>query len=206
MIKVYGSAFSRGSMVLCALETLGVEYENAAFNPRSEGTQTEEYRQLNPTGKVPTLVDGDLVLFESQAILFYLARKYGDGQLWVDTLEEEADLYRWSLYISNQIEAAALDMLLAVKYVPKDEEPDQDKVAQSAAVLDRFLPVLEEHLQGKEYLVSGKLTVADFHGAQVLSWPKLAGFDYSRYPAVEGWLRSILSLPVQKLVRQKATA
>ena len=205
MIKVYGSAFSRGSMVMCVLETLGVEYENFAFNPRSEGTQTDDYRQLNPTGKVPTLEDGDLVLWESQAILFYLARKYGDGLLWVDTLEQEADLYRWSLFISNQIEAPALDMLIAVKYAPQGEAPDQDKIAGLSAILERFLPVLEEHLQGKEYLVSDKLTVADFHGAQVLSWPKLAGFDYSRYPAVEGWLRGILSLPVQKAVRQKAT-
>lgn len=203
MIKVYGSAYSRASMVMCVLETLGVEYENFPFNPRSEGTQAEAYRALNPTGKLPTLVDDDLVLWESQAILFYLARKYGAQQLWVETLEQEADLYRWSLFISNQIEAAALDMLLAVKYAA-DGQVDQTLIDDRTKVLSRFLPVLEQHLQGREYLVADKLTVADFHGAAVLAWPKLAGFSFDQYPAIAAWIRRILALPVQKLVRAKA--
>lgn len=203
MIKVYGGIYSRASMVMCVLETLGLEYENIPMLPRSEATQSEEYRALNPTGKLPTLVDGDLVLWESQAILFYLARKYGDATLWVDTLEQEADLYRWSLFISNQLEAPALDMLLAVKYA--QGEPEQSVIDTQAQTLARFLPVLENHLQGEEYLVSGKLTVADFHGASVMSWPKVAGFDYTPYPAVESWLRRILALPVQKKVRSQAS-
>ncbi|WP_290702717.1 glutathione S-transferase family protein [Amphritea sp.] len=203
MIKVYGGVYSRASMVMCVLETLGLEYENIPMLPRSEATQSEEYRALNPTGKLPTLVDGDLVLWESQAILFYLARKYGEATLWVDTLEQEADLYRWSLFISNQIEAPALDMLLAVKYA--QGEPDQSVIDTQVQTLARFLPVLENHLQGEEYLVSGKLTVADFHGAAVMSWPKVVGFDFTPYPAVESWLRRILALPVQKKVRSQAS-
>lgn len=203
MIKVYGGVYSRASMVMCVLETLGLTYESIPMLPRSEATQSKEYRALNPTGKLPTLVDGDLVLWESQAILFYLARKYGDGALWVDTLEQEADLYRWSLFISNQIEVPALDMLLTVKYA--QGEPDQSVIDTQAKMLARFLPVLEAHLQGQEYLVSGKLTVADFHGASVMAWPKVAGFDYTPYPAIDGWLRRILALPVQKKVRSQAS-
>lgn len=202
MIKVYGGVYSRANMVMRALETLGVAYENIPMAPRSEPTQTHEYRELNPTGKLPTLVDGDLVLWESQAILFYLARKYGDGLLWVDTLEQEADLYRWSLFISNQIEVPALDMLLAVKYA--EGQPDQQLIDAQRQLLDRFLPVLETHLQDKEYLVGGKLTVADLHGATVISWPKVAGFDYSDYPAIDRWVSRIQALPVQEKVRQSA--
>lgn len=203
MIKVYGGLYSRASMVMCVLETLGLEYENIPMLPRSEATQSEEYRALNPTGKLPTLVDGDLVLWESQAILFYLARKYGDAELWVDTIEQEADLYRWSLFISNQLEVPALDMLLALKYA--QGEPDQAFIDLQAQTLTRFLPVLENHLQGKDYLVSGKLTVADFHGASVMSWPKAAGFDYQPYPAIERWLNRITALPAQEKVRSQAS-
>lgn len=205
MIKVYGSVFSRGSMVMCALEELGLEYECIDMLPRSEGTQSAEYRALNPTGKLPTLVDGDFVLWESQAILFYLARKYGQDKLWVEGLEQEADLYRWSLFISNQLEAPALDMLLLVKYA-KDGQVDQQKVDDTGKILNRFLPVLDQHLADCDYLVSEHLTVADLHGAAVLAWPKLAGFDYSAYPNVAAWLRRILSLPSQKRVRERAAA
>ncbi|MBR9866205.1 MAG: glutathione S-transferase family protein [Oceanospirillales bacterium] len=202
MIKVYGGVYSRANMVMCVLETLGIAYENIPMAPRSESTRSPEYLALNPTGKLPTLVDGDLVLWESQAILFYLARKYGDGLLWVDTLEQEADLYRWSLFISNQLEVPALDMLLAVKYA--QGEPDQSFLAAQTQILERFLPVLEVHLQNSEYLAGGKLTVADFHGAAVISWPKVAGFDYSTYPAVDRWVSRIQALPVQEKVRQQA--
>jgi glutathione S-transferase len=201
MITVYGGVYSRANMVMCVLETLGVAYQNVPMAPRSEPTRTPEYLALNPTGKLPTLVDGELVLWESQAILFYLARKYGDGLLWVDTLEQEADLYRWSLFISNQIEVPALDMLLAVKYA--DGEPDESFIDVQRQAIMRFLPVLESHLQDKEYLVAGKLTVADFHGATVLSWPEVAGFDYADYPAVKRWVSRIQALPVQETVRQR---
>ncbi len=204
MIKVYGSVYSRASMVMCVLETLGLEYENIPMLPRSEEAQSDEYRAINPTGKLPSLVDGDLVLWESQAILFYLARKYGNNALWVDNLEQEADLYRWSLFISNQIEVPALDMLLAIKYA--EGEPDQAVIDRQAQTLARFLPVLENHLQGKEFLVADKLTVADFHAAAVLSWPKVSGFDFQTYPAIKGWLSRILTLPVQKKVRSQAVA
>ncbi|WP_417224660.1 glutathione S-transferase family protein [Amphritea sp.] len=202
MIKVYGGVYSRACMVMCTLETLGLEYEHIAMMPRSEPTQSADYLALNPTGKLPTLVDGDLVLWESQAILFYLARKYGAGLLWVDTLEQEADLYRWSLYISNQLEVPALALLLAVKYA--QGEPDQQVIDAQALLLKRFLPTLESHLQGKDYLVGDKLTVADFHGAAVLAWPKMAGFDYSAYPAVVRWIEHIQGLPVQQKVMQRA--
>jgi len=205
MIKVYGSVFSRASMVMCALEELGLEYENIVMLPRSEGTQSDEYRALNPTGKLPTLVDGELVLWESQAILFYLARKYGAQKLWVEGFAQEAELYRWSLFISNQLEVAALDMLLSVKFA-RDGQVDEQKQAVLVDVLDRFLPVLEAHMIGRQYLVSDHLTVADLHGAAVLAWPKLAGFDYSRYPAIAAWMRSILALPSQKRVRERSLA
>jgi glutathione S-transferase len=203
MIKLYGGVFSRGSMVMCALETLGMAYDLEPMTARDSQTQTDEYRALNPTGKIPTLVDGDLVLFETQAILFYLAQKYGDNLLWADTPEQVAEIYRWSLYVSNQMEVPALNMLLQVKYSP-DGKGDPDKLAQAGAELDRFLPVLEAHLEGREFVACDKRTVADIHGARVLAWAKLAGFDYDRYPNVHGWIKRELSSDAQKRVMARA--
>ncbi|MET4000192.1 glutathione S-transferase family protein [Marinobacterium sp. MBR-109] len=202
MIKVYGSVFSRAGMVMLALEELGLEYEAVDMLPRSEQTQSSEYRALNPTGKIPTLVDGDLVLFETQAILFYLARKYGNGRLWGTTPEEEADILRWSLFVSNQMEVPALDMLIQFKF--NKDNPDQSVIERASSELNRFLPTLEQQLQEREWVSGDHFTIADIHGAMVLSWPKLGGFDYSAYPEVHRWIKSVLSHPAQKTLMAKA--
>ncbi len=202
MIKVYGSVFSRAGMVMLALEELGLEYEAVDMLPRSEQTASEEYRALNPTGKIPTLVDGDLVLFETQAILYYLARQYGKGRLWADTPAAEADILRWSLYISNQMEVPALDMLIQFKF--SQGNPDQAVIERATAELERFLPLLEQQLSGREWISGDHFTIADIHGAMVLSWPKLAGFDYSAWPEVHRWIKSVLSHPAQERLMARA--
>jgi glutathione S-transferase len=202
MIKVYGSVFSRAGMVMLALEELGLEYEAVDMLPRSEQAQSSEYRALNPTGKIPTLVDGDLVLFETQAILFYLARKYGNGRLWGATPEEEADILRWSLFVSNQMEVPSLDLLIQFKF--NKDNPDQSVIERASGELKRFLPTLEQQLQGREWISGDHFTIADIHGATVLSWSKLAGFDYSAWPQVERWIKSVQSHPAQKKLMAKA--
>lgn len=202
MIKVYGSVFSRAGMVMLALEELGLDYESVDMLPRSEQTQSPEYRALNPTGKIPTLVDGDLVLFETQAILYYLARQYGEGRLWAQTPAEEADILRWSLYISNQMEVPALDMLIQFKF--SGGNPDQAVIERATAELNRFMPLLEQQLDGREWLSGDQFSIADIHGAMVLSWPKLAGFDYAAYPNVHRWVKSVLSHPAQKRLMERA--
>lgn len=201
MLKVYGSVFSRAGMVMVTLETLGLDYELINIGTRSEASQSADYRKINPTGKVPTLQDGDFFLFETQAILYYLVRKYGKGRLWAGTPEAEADILRWSLYISNQLEVPALDLLLQFKY--SGGQPDQKVLDTAATQLQRFLPALEAQLEDKEYLV-GEKTIADIHGAMVLSWPKLAGFDYTPYPNVAQWISRILASPENKKVAASA--
>jgi len=204
MIKVYGNVYSRAGMVMLALEELGLEYELVEIQQRSEAAGSDEYRQLNPTGKIPTLVDGDLVLFETQAILFYLARKYGQGRLWGQTPEEEADIMRWSLFVSNQMEVPALELLIQFKF--NKDNPDAQAVERATRELNRFLPVLEQQLKGREWISGEQMTIADIHGATVLSWPKLGGFDYSDYPEVHRWIKSVLSHPAQKKLMARASS
>lgn len=203
MIKVYGGVFSRAGMVMCALEALGVPFENVSMAPGSPETRHPEYLALNPMGKVPTIQDGDLVLWETQAILFYLASRYGDNLLWADTPARVAEIQRWSLFVSNQLEAAALEMLIQAKY--SDGSPDQAVIDKAGVTFDRFLPVLESHLADKPWLAEGKMTVADIHGALVLAWGKLAGFDYSRYPAVNSWIKRVLTSDPQQRVMARVS-
>lgn len=203
MIKVYGSVYSRASMVMCVLETLGVEYEIIPHLPKGTEIKEDAYLAMNPAGKVPTLVDGELVLWETQAILFYLAEKYGQGELWGSTPEEIADIYRWSLFVSNQLELFALDLFLQHKFV-KEEDRDPAIIARANTELDRFMPILETHLDGKEFVSGGKRTVADIHGATILSWAKLIGYNYKRFPNVDAWIKRQIKSEAQQKVNAKA--
>lgn len=204
MIKVYGSTYSRASQVMFALELLGVEYQQELVAVRSERSQSEAYRALNPLGKIPTLQDGELVLWETQAILFYLAQKYGNNLLWADTPEEVAEIYRWSLYASNQIEVPALDLLLQKLYPPA--EPDQALIDRSSEALARFLPALEERLEGREFVALSHLTVADIHASAVTGWAKAGGYDFTPYKNICRWLATLSSNPALKKVMETGLA
>ncbi len=203
MIKVYGSVYSRASMVMCVLETLNLEYEYIDHLPKGKEIKQDAYLALNPNGKVPTLVDGDLVLWETQAILFYLVEKYGKGELWGNSPEEVADIYRWSLFISNQLEGFALDLFSQYKFV-KEENRDAAIIARANSEMDRFMPILENHLEGKEYVSANKRTVADIHGATILSWAKLVGYDFKRFPNVDAWIKRQIKSEAQQKVNAKA--
>jgi len=202
MIKVYGDILSRAGIVMFTLELLGQPYEVIELAPGSEATQQPDYLALNPTAKVPTIQDKELTLWETQAILFYLAANYGDNLLWSDTPAKVADIQRWSLFISNQLEAAALDMLIHVE--ESDGQPDPAFLNKTGQVLQHFLSVLESHLQSREYLAEDKLTVADIHGASVLDWSRQAGFDMQPYPGVDRWISHILAHPAQQRLMHQA--
>ncbi|WP_299183311.1 glutathione S-transferase family protein [uncultured Neptuniibacter sp.] len=203
MIKVYGSVYSRASMVLCVLETLGLEYEYIPHLPKGKEIKQDEYLALNPNGKVPTLIDGDLVLWETQAILFYLVDKYGSGELWGDTPESRADIYRWSLFVSNQLETFALDLFIQNKFVPEDLR-DEAIILRAQAEMDKHVPVLDKHLEGREFVSGDARTVADIHGATILSWAKLVGYDFKRFPNVDAWIKRQLKSEAQQKVNLKA--
>ncbi len=203
MIKVYGNVYSRAGIVMCALETLGLEYEYIPYLPKGAEIKSDEYLALNPAGKVPTLVDGDLVLWETQAILFYLADAYGNGQLWGDTAKERADVYRWAFFVSNQLEAFALDLFVQHKFVP-EEQRDAAIIARANLELEKNLPILNQQLEGRAYLLGDKPTVADIHGASILSWVKLVGFDMKRYPNIDTWIKRQIKSEAQQKVNTKA--
>ncbi|MCP4597654.1 glutathione S-transferase family protein [Neptuniibacter sp.] len=203
MIKVYGSVFSRASMVMCVLETLNLEYEYIPYLPKGKEIKQDEFLALNPNGKVPALVDGDLVLWETQAILVYLVDKYGDGALWANTAEERADILRWSLFVSNQLELFALDLFLQNKFVP-EELRDEAIILRAQAELDKHLPVLNNHLEGREFVSGTERTIADIHGATILSWAKLVGYNFKQFPNVDAWIKSQIKSVAQQKVNAKA--
>ena len=102
MLRIYGSARSRGVRTLWMAGELGLEYEHLDYAPRSPATRTPEYLALNPNGRVPTIDDDGFVLSESMAINLYLARKH--GKLYPKDAKNEALAWQWSFWETDRLD------------------------------------------------------------------------------------------------------
>jgi glutathione S-transferase len=192
MITLYGIPASRAFRCLWMLEELGLEYEHVATNFTGDNKQAE-YLALNPNGRIPTLVDGDFVLWESLAINLFLAAKY-DGGLQPKSLEGRALATQWSFWAMTEVEKPLLEILLHGVMLPKDQRDPKARDA-AAKILEAPFKVLDQTLAGREQLVSDRFCVGDLNVAAVLSWVRLARHDLSAYPEVDRWLGACLSRP-----------
>src|SRR5262245_1674145 len=117
MIKLYGIRMSRALRSLWALEELNVPYEHVPIDFMTE-SKTPEFKAINPNGKVPALVDGEVTLFESMAINLYLARRYDTKGLYPRSAEDEARAIQWSFWGMTEIEPGLLIVLMNRMFLP----------------------------------------------------------------------------------------
>lgn len=203
MLKVYGVAASRAYRALWMLEELGLEYEHEPVDFRDRGTEAPEYLRINPNGRVPTLRDGDLTLFESMAINLYLASRYGrEAGLWPTTPQGEGLAYQWSFWVMTEVEHPLLTVLMHGRVLP-EEQRDPERAKRNAGVLRRPLQILDQALANGEYLIEDRFTVADLNVAAVIGWAKPARFSLQDYPSLRDWLERCLARPAAKAARRK---
>lgn len=142
-----------------------------------------EYLALNPNGSVPTLVDGDFVLWESNAIMQYLADKAGDELLFPRDLRLRADVMRWQYWELAHFNKAFSTLAFEAVAKPRNNfgAPDPMRVEVAKADLARYAPVLDAHVAHREYLVGRSITLADYSMLQLESYRTLVPFDFSGY-------------------------
>lgn len=186
MIKIYGNNRSRASRCWWALEELGLDYEKDEINHTEGETQSADYLKLNPAGKVPTMVDGDVVLFESIAINFYLAQKY-KGDMWPGNEGTQALALQWSFWGVTEVEPYVVTLCIERVFKP---EPARDPAKAEAAEeeLKKRLTVLDGHLQKMGgTLTKGPFNIGDLNVAAVLRGVNLFQMDLSPWPHVKSW-------------------
>ncbi len=204
MIKLYGITQSRAFRPLWLLEELGLDYEQIGIDYRGKALEAADYRAINPNGRIPALVDGDLVLWESMAINLYLARRYGaEADLWPGTIEGEALTWQWSFWVMTEVEHPLLTVLMHSRVLPESKR-DADRASRNRGVLQAPLRVLDQALRDRDYLVEERFTVADLNVAAVLSWCKPAGVDLNEFPDLEAWLARCLARPARKRAQTAA--
>ena len=201
MIKVYGQTYTRTARCLWMLEELGQPYEQVDIDPRGESSKTPEYLALNPNGRVPTLVDGDTVLWESMAINLYLAEKY-DGGLWPKSVEDRGRTYSWSFWGMIEAEPHLLSAMFNLATRP-EEERDTAAGEKAVADLQKPMQILDAALAGKPYLLGDNFSVVDLNLAAIFSWGKVARMDLTGAPNLSNWLNTCLAREARSRVFPK---
>jgi glutathione S-transferase len=167
------------------LEEVGADYENIPV----KDLRSPEFLRLNPNGRVPVLVDDELVLWESLAINLYLARRFPTG-LSPRSLSEEGEALKWSFWAESQMEAI-LNGIASIEAVPVEWR-------------DRTLDTLDTALAPTGHLVGGRFTVADLNVANMFNGPVSARLDLSAHPSIEQWLSSSRARPAAEIVFRRA--
>jgi len=193
MIKLYGIRQSRAVRSLWALEEIGVPYEHVPINFATDAKKPE-YLAINPNGRIPALVDGDVTLFESLAINLYLARKYDRKGLQPSSLEDEARAVQWSIWAMTEVEGPLLQILMNRVFLPPTQR-DESAARTGEERLAQPLRVLEGALTGKRNLLGDAFTIADLNVASVLSWALIVKLDLSKTPNVARWLQECCARP-----------
>ncbi len=177
---------------------LGVPLELVPCDPRAGETREPDFLAMNPNGRVPTLVDGDFVLWESLAILKYLAAKQPERGLGGSNAHESALIDQWLFWWAGGGEAAmdALGWELYIKpKVLQQGGNDPAIIADAYARLGRFLPVLDHQLEHHDYIV-GPLSIVDFAiGARLDRGPGILKIDMGPYENIGDWLDRLRSKP-----------
>lgn len=195
-LTIYGTPASRTVRTLWMAKELGLDYEHVPVDFRKGDTKKPEYQRLNPNERIPTIQDGDLVLWESMAINLYLARKHG-GPLAPKDAEEDALATQWSMWGLTEAEPDLVSVLRN-RFMLPEAQRDEAAAKRSEAALKKPMTVLENVLAKRDWLVGGRCTVADINLAGIVSTASRIKLDMTPYPKTSAWLKRCLERPAAK--------
>jgi glutathione S-transferase len=187
------SPFSR--KVFFLLEEAKLPFDLRVVSLESKQQRTPEYLEMNPSGRVPVIRDGEFSLAESNAILRYLVRRYKLDNFYPSGLTEQAALDMWWEFCSAHINKPLIDLawnkIMVKKY---GGQVDHAAITKAEKGLARDLPVLEHHLMGRRFLAGPTLTLADInlmpfavYAADVL--------PLRDFPYFEAWIKKVGERP-----------
>lgn len=184
MLKLYGGARSRASIVQWYLEELSLPYEFILLDMAAGEHQKPEYLAINPMGKVPAIEDGEIKLWESGAILLYLAEKYDNPTI---SFPERSIWSQWILFANSTLATGLFVETSREKEVPK------------------LLTALSKILDQTSYILGEEFTVVDVAVGSILAYvPMMLPIDLSSYPLILDYIKRITERPAfQKTIGKR---
>ena len=196
-MKLYYFPSPNPQKVKFALLELGLDCETIPVD-LSKGEQRQPaFLALNPFGRAPILVDGDLTLWESHAILAYLGDK--TGRLWPTSATGRADALRWLFFLAGHIhppvgEIAFNRLAFRVLGRPADEAA----IARGEKALPEVIRIVEGRLADNKWLLGDAFSLVDCDYAPILNVVEKAGFSFAGFPKVGAYLAGIRARPAWK--------
>ena len=191
MLKVWGrkDSFNLQKVMWCVGE-LGIAHRRIDAGGAFGVTDRPEYLAMNPNGRVPTIDDDGFILWESNAIIRYLAEKYGAGTLCAADLEGRADADRWMTWQSATMGPNMRALGLAT-YRSTPEQRDPETIARLVGIAAGHWSILDRHLAGRDYVTGDAFSMGDIPlGTYAWRWFSI-DIERPRLPALEAWYRRL---------------
>ena len=201
-MKLYYAAHTRATRPRWLLEELGIEHEVVHLDLSAGEQKTEAYKKIHPLGKVPALIDGEVVIFESSAICSYLADKHGR---FAPPLEDprRGEYLQWMSFATASLEVPVAELWIATRYTAKETPERAKKEADEARTkFAKYAEMLDAHLSGdkndklsqKQYLLGDEFTAADVVNGSILVWARSMGM-IDAYPMLLAYTSRVHSRP-----------
>ena len=203
MLTIWGrlSSINVQKVVWCADE-LGLAYERHDAGGKFGVNNTPEYLAKNPNGLVPTIEEDGFVLYESNAIVRYLAARDPGSRLWPTDLRERADADRWMEWCTTYTNAMR-DLFWQLIRTP-EEQRNPKAIEVSRAATEKLTGILDAHLASREWLAAGRFTCADIVvGCGAHRWLNLP-VEHETRPNVKRWYDALRARPASHQVTRQA--
>lgn len=200
MIKLYHAPLSRSVRILWLLEELGLPYElqTAALEPPAP----KPFAQKTPSGKVPTIEDDGVAMFESGAILEYILEKYGDGRLAPEVGSPSRGPFLQWVHFAEATLFTGLGNIAWHTRFKQDATTVADAMRDYRSWAEAGLDSLERHLGGKAFVLGAAFSGADIMLGYTLLVAKAFGVLTDAYPAVNGYLARLTDRPALRRALQ----
>jgi glutathione S-transferase len=188
----------RAFKVMAVANHLGLDWTLKMVDFRKGDHKTPQYAALNPNMKMPTLKEGDYVLWESNAIGQYLALKRPEMGLFPRDEHARLDVTRWQFWDLAHWDPACA--VFAFEYVAKPVvlgigEPDMTAIEKGTEAFHRVAQVLDGQLKGKTYVTGDTLTLADFSIGSAMNFAEMAHYPVQSYGEIKRWYATLRDLP-----------
>jgi glutathione S-transferase len=195
MIKIWGRTDSSNvQKVLWCCGELGLDFDRIDLGGKFGGNKEKIYLDMNPNGLVPTIQDGDFVLWESNSIMRYLVEKYGQGRLLPPTAEGRASANRWMDWQLTTLGPAIVPLFWTLIRTPA-EKRDPNIVKSALEKTSNAWKIVDHQLATSPYVAGDLLTLGDIPlGVWAYRWYNLA-IERPRFAQLDGWYKRLCERP-----------